>query len=188
MKETITDEQLIHLIEDLPSSGISLALDLYGGAVKTICMTILQGFSEADIEEAVSDSFTSLWRGISHYDLNKNSSIKSYLYGIARHISLNKKRTLAKHPSVDLDDVQLPSVESTEDQVAHLIQSQIVYDVIMNLKSPDKEIFIHRYFLDERVKTIAATLKLTEKSVENRLRRGKAHLKAQLIKRGVING
>lgn len=188
MKDQITDQQLIRLIEKSPSDGISLALDLYGGAVKTICSSILSGFSESDIEETVSDSFTSLWRSISHYDYDKHSTVKSYLYGIARNLALNKKRSLSKHPSTDLEKANLPSVESAEEQVSSLIESQLIYDAIVALKSPDKEIFIHRYFLDERVKAIAMALNLTEKSVENRLRRGKLHLKAQLIKRGVING
>ena len=183
MKDQITDQQLIRLIEKSPSDGISLALDLDGGAVKTICSSILSGFSESDIEETVSDSFTSLWRSISHYDYDKHSTVKSYLYGIARNLALNKKRSLSKHPSTDLEEANLPSVESAEEQVSSLIESQLIYDAIM-----DKEIFIHRYFLDERVKAIAMALNLTEKSVENRLRRGKLHLKAQLIKRGVING
>lgn len=184
----MNDKELIRLIEKSPSEGISLALDLYGGAVKTICQAILVGYSQADIEEVISDTFTSLWRSIAHYDIDRHTSLKSYLYGIARNLALNKRRTLAKTSHIDLEEIDPIPTESTEEQVSLLINSQMIYDAIMALDSPDKEIFLHRYYLDERIKTIADTLHLTEKAVENRLNRGKNNLKKQLLKRGVING
>ena len=184
----MNDKELMRLIEKSPSEGISLALDLYGGAVKTICQTILEGYSQADIEETVSDTFTSLWRSISHYDIDRHTSLKSYLYGIARNLALNKKRALAKVSHIDLEEVDPVPTESAEEQVSLLIDSQMIYDAIMALDSPDKEIFLHRYYLDERIKTIAGALHLPEKAIENRLSRGKNALKKQLLKRGVING
>lgn len=91
-----SDGDLVELIRNDTALGIEIVIDLYGGAVKTVCREILAGFSDEDIEEAVADSFTALWQSIDNYDLNRGSCLKSYLYGIARRVALNKRRALAK--------------------------------------------------------------------------------------------
>lgn len=192
MNEPITDKELIVLIKKSPSQGISLALDLYGGSVKTICSMILFGFSEGDIEESISDTFTALWRSIDHYDISKNASVKSYLYGIARKTALNRKRSLSKYYVIDINEIDNPPTNNLETEcvevtVANQINSELIYDAVMEMKSPDKEIFIHRYFLDEKIRTISELLQIKEKTVENRLARGKAKLKLKLIERGIID-
>ena len=59
-KEIMTDEKLIALIKKKPEQGIAAAIDLYGGAVRTICSSVLE--SREDIEEAVSQVFYRLWK------------------------------------------------------------------------------------------------------------------------------
>ena len=56
------DRKLIRLINRNPEKGISLALDLYGSSVKTICSSILAGRPEQDVEEAIAETFVRLWR------------------------------------------------------------------------------------------------------------------------------
>ena len=53
----MTDEKLIALIKKKPEQGIAASIDLYGGAVRTICSSVLE--NREDIEEADSaDSST----------------------------------------------------------------------------------------------------------------------------------
>ena len=51
------DKKIISLLKKSPENGLSLALDIYGGAVKTICKNILSDYKNEDIEEAISDTF-----------------------------------------------------------------------------------------------------------------------------------
>ena len=53
------------------------------------------------------------------------------------------------------------------------------------MKSPDREIFIYRYYEQNSIREIAQKLTLSVKSVEGRLARGREHLKKQLLQKGV---
>ena len=64
--------------------------------------------------------------------------------------------------------------------------ARLLRQAVDELPSPDREIFIRRYYLYERVKEIAARLGLPEKTVENRLFRGRRRLRQKLLERGVI--
>lgn len=187
MQNEINDKELILLIKNNPSLGISKSLDLYGGAVKTIVKSILSGFSNEDIEEAVSDSFTALWRSINNFDISRNVSVKTYLYGIARKTALNKKRTLAKEKTnLDVDEIDIKCNENVEDEIAKKIDIEIIKDLIKNMRKPDKEIFIFRYFFQKKVKEISEELNLKPKKVENILARGKEKLKKQFLERSIM--
>lgn len=56
------EERLLKLLKTNTAYGIELAIDQYGASVKTICQSILSGYSTQDIEEAVSDTFVGLWK------------------------------------------------------------------------------------------------------------------------------
>lgn len=184
MNQQKKDRKLIELLVSAPSQGMAQAIREYGGAVKTICRTILSGFSEQDIEEAAADSFVALWKNIQNYDLKRDSSLKNYLYGIARHIALNRRRSLSRRKEEQEDplldsgmDVQL-WMEQRENQ-------QIVRQTVAGMEPPDRDIFILRYFYGMAVKEIADRLRLEPKFVENRLYRCKASLRRQLSERGI---
>lgn len=43
------DKKILSLLKKSPEEGLSIALDTYGGAVKTICKNILNNYSNEDI-------------------------------------------------------------------------------------------------------------------------------------------
>ena len=87
----ISDPEILKLIRDNPSEGLSVVLDTYGGSIKTICANILGRNSTQDIEECISDILTQLWQSAPRIDLTKGS-LRSYLYGIARHKAVDRRR------------------------------------------------------------------------------------------------
>ena len=87
----ISDPEILKLIRDNPSEGLSVVLDTYGGSIKTICVNILGRNSTQDIEECISDILTQLWQSAPRIDLTKGS-LRSYLYGIARHKAVDRRR------------------------------------------------------------------------------------------------
>lgn len=186
----MNDKELLALLRKDASKGIETAINLYGGAVHRICSVILAGYHEEDIEEAVSDCFLELWKSKDNYDLDRNVTIKCYLYGISRNIAKNRKRTLAKKKSFDtLDGVEVSSNENLEEEIMKDIDAQILRDLINMMESPNKEIFVYRYFYQNSVKEIANKLELSPKKIENQLSRGKTKLRKQLLERGcLING
>lgn len=182
----LNDNQLYLLLKNSPSEGLRKMIELYGGAVKTICKSILDGFSDEDIEEVISDSFVALWKSLKNFDSTKKTTLKSYLYGIARHIALEKRRnqrkTISPLPLVESEIGQEDDLEIIESQK---INQKILRETLSEMDSPDREIFFYRYFLYANIETIANTLNLDRKAVENKLYRGKVKLKQQLIRKGI---
>lgn len=125
-KEIMTDEKLIALIKKKPEQGIAAAIDLYGGAVRTICSSVLE--NREDIEEAVSQVFYRLWKYAGNY--NGKGSLKSYIYGIARNAALDAAKI---------------DIETPENVFMKKQQEQIIHRSVDEMDEPDRSIFIVNY-------------------------------------------
>lgn len=180
-----TDPQLALLLKNSPAQGLEAALHQYGGPVKTICAAILGPENREEIEEAVSDTFLSLWKEVDRYD--PAQPLAPWLYGIARRTAINRRRALSRRPfQSDLPEEYPGEDFDLTDQAAAKENARLLREAVEELPPPDREIFIRRYYLYERVKDIAAHLALPEKTVENRLFRGRQRLRRDLLERGVI--
>ena len=188
----MNDNELILLLKQEPAAGIGRALALYGPAVKWIASKILGMDQRQDVEECVAETFVKLWRGIDRYDENSGVPLSSYINGIARHTAQDFRRSsLRRGGAVSLESLAPDSEElgievDFADQLARKTNARIVREAVAAMPPPDDEIFVSRYFLSLRVREIAARLGLSEKTVENRLYRGKTALREALIERGII--
>ncbi len=193
IEEKFNDKRILRLLNNNVSQGMELLIDQYGEAIKKICRSIMTGFSQEDIEEAVSDTFVALWMAKDKIHVSKDQSIKSYLYGIARKTALNRRRKLMHaREFAGTDDLMqieeegfLVAEDNIEKEVLKQSEYVVLHQLIEEMKSPDCEIFKYRYFEDYSIKEIASKLNLTSKVVENRLGRGRTKLKQQLILCGI---
>lgn len=182
----ITSERILLALKKSPGDGISMALDAYGGPVRTICRNILYDCSREDIEEAVADSFVGLWKSIDRYRIDGEYSLKSYLYGIARNTALNRRRNLKKESlTIPVEDLIIEADIDLESDFAQKLNDNIVHNSVNCMDEPTRSVFILRYFYFEKVNDIAARLGLTPKVVENHLYRGKDKLRWELLERGI---
>ena len=182
----MSDKQLILLLKNNPSKGLEAAMDLYGGLVKWVILKII-GDNQEDLEECVSDTFVRLWQSIDRYDLEKNISLKNYLCGIARHIALDYRRKSNKYGEIlPIEEVSLDIEIDFVNEISKNMNAEIIQDAINQLPPPDKEIFIYRYYFFEKVPDIAVKLSLDNKTVENKLYRGKQKLRNRLLEGGII--
>ena len=168
-----------------PEAGISKAIDLYGGAVKTICRNILAGYPDEDIEEAIAQSFAELWRSMPNYSPSRGSSVKSWLYGIARKTALMHRRQKPLYESIPLEDVITGTDSASEDDFLLKEDERILHLTIREMDEPVRSIFILRYLYFEKVAEIARRLNLPCKKVENILSREKKKLRSTLTERGI---
>lgn len=185
--QNMDDKKLIRTIKRNPEKGIAMALELYGSAVKTICRDILAGGTAEDIEEAISETFVRLWRYGDNFKPGRGTSLKSYLYGIARNAALDKRKELQKKESAEWDEKLdfADEAPGTEGFVIKKEEELIVRQVVAKMEEPDKTIFAMRFFHEYKIKEIALKLGLSEKQVENRLFRSKRALKKKLEERGI---
>ncbi len=181
--EKMEDNTIILLLKTDASQGLYEATKKYGGLVKGICIKILHNRVE-DIEECIADTFVSLWKNVNSIDFNKGA-LKGYIASIARNTAINRYNKLKREQTDYIQNNDFVSEEDLEDEIARKSDSVILQELINDMGEPDKEIFIRRFFLFERVKDIASRLQLTIKTVDNKLFRGKQKLRKQLIERGI---
>lgn len=181
------DEKLIHLIQLNPDKGIHQAMQLYGRAVNTICRSVLNGYEEGLVDEAVSDTFFKLWKNSGQFSVEKGTSLKSWLYSIARNTAIDVRRKNG-YQMVSINDENEPELIadiSLENEIQKKELKQILHEVIELLGEPDNQVFLCKYFMCMKNKEIASRLQISEKKTENILYRGKAKLREMLTERGM---
>lgn len=185
----MTDHELLELLRDNPNQGIHMLIKLYGGSVSTICRNFLYDCLEADVEEAIADTFTNFWKKSKTFELNNKFTLKSYIYAIARNTSRDKRRKLKKEDIYSIEELslELPDGFSVERQIEQKELEAILHTCLKNMKEPDKSVFLYRYFYGFKIRDIAAILNLSEKKVENILYYGKNKLRKDLLERGIYH-
>ncbi len=181
------DKALIQLINLDPDKGIHMAMQMYGGAVNTICRAVLKDLADGLVDEAVSDTFFKLWKNRKQFKCEEGKSLKSWIYSIARNTAIDIRRKNG-YPLISLDDENVVEPMSNilvETQIQKREIKQILYSIIAQLGEPDNSVFIFKYFLCMKNKDIASKLNISEKKTENILYRGKAKLKEMLVERGI---
>lgn len=168
---------------------MAAAMEVCGQKVKWMVSRILGSDRKEDIEECVSDVFVKVWQNIADYDGEKGS-LFSWICGIARHTAIDRLRKIAGKNTLPLSDFQeaehLGVTPDFSDSIARKENMVILREAVHGMKQPDRNIFLLRYYYFLPVREIADKLGLTQKQVENRLRRGRERLKKELTERGVI--
>lgn len=182
----MTDRQLIKLLKRDPDRGLRMVLELYGGAIKTICSNILRDGTQEDVEEAAADALTAIWKAAERFQKDRGSSFKSYCYGITRKTALTRrKKVMEKEALIPLQEDLLFMEGDLSDRLEQKEQEKILHETIGGLEEPERSVFILRYFGFYRIREIAERLELTDKKVENCLYRGKEKLRKALIRKGI---
>ncbi len=193
MKLTKVEENRIRkLLKTDPERGLHLAMDHFGPAVKWIAKTILGAEALQDVEECIAETFVRLWRSVAGsrssgdgFDEEAGSTLYSYTCGIARHVAIDMVRRRPKETPV-AEAIETDFDPDFAEELAAQENREAILHTVEGMESPDREIFLLRYWMELPVKRIAEILELTEKQVENRLYRGKKVLRKQLAERGII--
>ncbi len=187
MKKSMEDETLLELIKTNPDEGIHEAMLRYGKAVNTICRSILQGYEDGLVDEAVSETFFKLWKNCTQFSFEKGATLKSWLYAVARNaaIDIRRKNGYSMTSMNDEHEPELVADISLESEIQKRELRQILHEVIERLGEPDNYVFLYKYFMGMKNKEIAKRLQISEKKTENILYRGKARLREMLMERGM---
>lgn len=179
------EQRLIWAMRQQPEEGLAAAISQYGGLVQAVIRRQGPSLSQQDVEECTSEVFWRLYQNAENF--KPGNSLKSYLCGIARHVTVDRLRQLGRSAWQELpqDENALGVWADPADEVAAADRQQLVQQCVDSLPQPDRDIFILRYYFGERINAIADRLGLSAKSVENRLYQGRLRLKKALLERGV---
>ncbi|MBE5942738.1 MAG: sigma-70 family RNA polymerase sigma factor [Lachnospiraceae bacterium] len=187
MMKPIDDKKLIEFIKDNPDRGIHEAMQMYGRAVNTICRSILQGYDDGLVDEAVSETFFKLWKNSGQFSSQKGTSLKSWIYAVARNtaIDIRRKQGYTEILFNGEEEMEIVADISVEKEQEQRETKQLLHETIALLGEPDNQVFLCKYFLYMKNREIATQLQISEKKIENILYRGKTKLRELLIERGM---
>lgn len=144
--------------------------------------------STSDVDDIVQDSLLQIWLARL---ANPIRSAKAFLFVIARHRAIDSKRRNTRSPIDQVGDLDtLDATVDSPNAINILTRREkilILAQAIDSLPAKCREVVILRKLKDMPQKMVAATLDLSEKTVEAHLSRGLKRCEVFLRERGVHN-
>lgn len=179
----MTDEEISKKLQRKDMEIFDYIMENYNKLLWVVVGNILEKVGSAeDIEDCISDVYVKLLENPKIYN-HKKGSLKSFLVRIGKNIAIDRYRKLAGgnyrtiHEQSDMYDDK----ENPDQSVLTKETRKEILEALDNLKEPDKEILIRRYFYNEQVMVISDKMSLPSKKIENKLYQGKLKLKTILI-------
>ncbi|MEG2892830.1 MAG: sigma-70 family RNA polymerase sigma factor [Clostridium sp.] len=178
----INSDNLIREIKNRNEKALDYLYDTYLGlAYKIVKNSLTDIGSNEDVEECVSDVFLNVWNNISCYD-ETLSSFKNWFGAVCKHRAIDYRRRLNKAPNlVEIDNYNIEEDIGLEDRVMLSQDINTLKDIIGKMGKVDRNIFIKKYILNEKVKDISEELGLTRGAIDNRLSRGRKLIKTKWL-------
>ena len=152
-------------------------IDAYTPYVTAIIHGIIgEHMDMADVEEVASDVFFALWE-----NAGKVYSVKGYLGTMARNKAKNKLRDLTYDLPLE-EQILVLEGGNPEDTMEEKERNRAVRRAILQMRQPEKEIFLRHYYYCQKVDTISVEMNLPLSTVKTKLRRGRARLGRELQK------
>lgn len=176
------DRYLVAKLQKGNLNALDQIIDRYSAYLCAIAYNILgENLGAEDVEEIVSDSFTTLWYT---REKVKPSSLKSYLATLTRNGAIDRLRSL--HTTMPLEeDIAVAECEGPEAEALKKELSLVARDAVNSLPEPDREIFQRHYFLYQKTDEIADDMNIKPSTVRVKLLRGREKLRLYLQNRGI---
>lgn len=168
------DRELYQLMQTDAERGMRVCIEEYYALVSRICRGILP-HAPQDAEECINESFLRLWQTLDA--LQEPAHLRAYLCMIARNRALTvyrKNRTAAVQRCDDLPE------RSDADFIAELdrkADAEALQAAVMQLKEPDREIFVRKYYYLESMASLGRRFGMPVKKTDNILYRSKQRLR-----------
>ncbi len=178
------DIEILELFESRNETAILETSRKYGSYLQKICMNIL-GIKE-DSEECVNDTYNTAWNKIPP---EKPKKFLPFLGKIAKNTALNRYDYLtADKRNTHFDSVlsELSDIGGDDvfDSVSEKELSKSISDFLRNSDEKTRDIFIRRYWYNDKIDDIAKIFGLSVSNTKVILSRTRAKLKSHLEKEG----
>ena len=175
------DREIIALYFARDEMALRVSSDKYGSYVKGISMSILR--NALDAEECVNDTWLKAWNSIPPQN---PPSLKVYLGRLARHLSIDRLRTLTRlkrnrELEVALEELAECAAPDDEDVTA---LTDALNEFLDGLEPLDRKLFVGRYWHLYPVSVLANAYNLSPNNTSVRLHRTRERLRAHLTERG----
>lgn len=163
------DKALLELLRTEPEKGIYSLQKNYGGLIWHIVFRVLANWPE-DAEEIASDVLLAVWQH--QEELEKSGRpLGPWITVTARNRAIDRWRKLKRESTTELnEELGVPEDDPSDAE-------ELISRLVKEMKEPDREIFLRRYYRMETAKEIGAALNMPPNTVNMRLARGRRKLK-----------
>lgn len=137
----------------------------------------------AEADEVVQETLVRAWRKQHQFDPSRGSE-RSWLFGIARNVVIDRHRARQRHLRV------LPATApeaAGEDEVERAVEASHVRDALRSLSDEHRAVIVETYYRGSSVREAAHRLGVPEGTVKSRLYYGLRALRRELEHREVLS-
>jgi RNA polymerase sigma-70 factor (ECF subfamily) len=180
-KMKVNDKNFIKKLQKGREDALEWTYDKYIPLVKSIVFKVLIRFDDNGIiEECINDIFLSVWNNCDKFSGDEDN-FKNWICSVAKFKAIDYYRNLINKSEIILDCIDLETKNTLEEEILINENRKDVMNLLDELESVDKEIFIMKYFLGLKAEEIGKRLKLSKSSVDSRIYRNKKKLKEKAI-------
>ena len=177
------DKALLTELKKNDHEMLATVISKYSAYVSTIIRNQLgEGYSEADVEELVSEVFFKLWQ--KRFSI-KTTHLRGWLGTVARNYARSFQRK-NKQQTVCIDDVILVDDDKASKLLEQKERTRILQLALDALGEPDSQILRMYYYDELPVASIAQRVQLHPEAVRSKIRRGRDKIKNILRAEGYI--
>ena len=158
-------------------SALDQAIQRYTPYVSAVILRALAGRAcREDVEELCADVFVALW---SHaHQLDPEQGLRPWLAAVARNRAIDWLRR--QRPAAPIPEDAPDPAPGPEELAQRRERSARLWAAVDALGEPDRTLFMRYYYEEDKLKTIAAELGLSQTAAKQRLFRGRKALRAAL--------
>jgi cytochrome c peroxidase len=176
----LSDQVLLRQFsEQRDEAAFATLLYRHGPMVLDVCRSVLG--NEADAEDAFQATFLILARKAA--SIRKTASLASWLHGVAHRTALKAR---AQSATREKNESRAPRREvSNADDLAWREVRQVLHEELTSLAARYRDPLVACYLEGKTQEEAAAQLGLAKSTLKERMERGRALLRARLVRRGL---
>ena len=158
-------------------SALDQAIQRYTPYVSAVILRALAGRAcREDVEELCADVFVALWTHAGQID--PDQGVRPWLAAVARNRAIDWLRR--QRPATPIPEDAPDPAPGPEELAQRRERSARLWAAVDALGEPDRTLFMRYYYEEDKLKTIAAELGLSQTAAKQRLFRGRKALRAAL--------
>ena len=168
------DEQLLEQLRAGDEAALAEVMRQYRHSIVNFCYRLLGNAGEAD--DVAQETFVRCYQA--RHRLRPGAKLSTWLFTIARNLSLDRLRYRKRHPTEPLETA--PEPVTISDDVSNREIGMAIATAIAQLPEDQRTALVLAEYHGLSYAEIAEIMKCSGKSVEARLYRAKQTLRAQL--------
>ncbi len=176
---SFTETELVAHIKNRNTKAYESLIQTYSKPVYYLAANILRSGSKEDIEECVSDVMLEVWLKIDKFD-SERGNFKTWILILTKYKALEYRRKTEKSNVENIEDyleTQADELHTVERLIVSRETQERLIEAIDTFNKVDKELFIRRYFFNEKINDLMNALGLSRSAIDNRLMRGRKIIK-----------